>query len=76
MASKNALIIAGAVIAILGLIGFAVPIVSTQSTKDVAKVGDIKLQTTETKSFEVPPLAAGGAVVVGLILVGVGFKRR
>jgi len=76
MASKNALIIAGAVIAILGLIGFAVPIVSTQSTKDVAKVGDIKLQTTERKSYEIPPLAAGGAVAVGVILLGIGLARR
>ena len=76
MASKNALIILGAVIAILGLIGFAVPIVSTQSTKDVAKVGDIKLQTTERKSYEIPPLAAGGAVAVGVILLGIGLARR
>jgi len=76
MASKNALIILGAVIAILGLIGFVVPIVSTQSTKDVAKVGDIKLQTTERKSYEIPPLAAGGAVVVGVILLGIGLARR
>ena len=76
MASKNALIILGAVIAILGLIGFVVPIVSTQSTKDVAKVGDIKLQTTERKSYEIPPLAAGGAVAVGVILLGIGLARR
>ena len=74
--SRNALIILGAVIAILGLIGFVVPIVSTQSTKDVAKVGDIKLQTTERKSYEIPPLAAGGAVVVGVILLGIGLARR
>ena len=74
--SRNALIILGAVIAILGLIALAIPVFSTQSTKDVAKIGDLKIQTTETKSFEVPPLAAGGAVVVGIILMGVGFKRK
>ena len=76
MASKNALIILGAVIAILGAIALAIPIFSTQQTKDVAKVGDIKLQTTERKSYEIPPLAAGGAVVVGVILIGIGLARR
>ena len=41
------LMMGGAVLLLLGLIGFAVPYFTTQQTKDVAKVGDLKLQTTE-----------------------------
>jgi hypothetical protein len=73
---KNAIIIVGGVIAILGLVAFVFPVVSTQRTAEVARVGDIRLQTTERKTYEIPPLAAGGAVALGVILLGVGLARR
>jgi len=43
---SRALVIIGAVLAVLGVIGFAIPFITTEQTKDVAKVGDLKLQTT------------------------------
>jgi hypothetical protein len=74
--SMSGLIIAGAVLVLLGLIAIAVPVFTTQETKDVARVGDLKLQTTENKSFAVPPLVSGGAVVLGVLIIGAGFYQR
>jgi hypothetical protein len=70
------LMMGGAVLLLLGLLGFAVPYFTTQHTKDVAKVGDLKLQTTEHTTYAVPPLVAGGAAVLGVVLIGAGLYRR
>ena len=72
----SGLMIAGAVLLLLGLLGFAVPYFTTQQTKDVAKVGDLKLQTTEQTTYAVPPLVSGGAMVLGVVLLGAGLYRR
>ena len=48
----------------------------TQQTRDVAKIGDVKIQTTEGTSYIIPPLLSGGAVVLGVALIGAGFYQR
>jgi hypothetical protein len=71
------LVICGAVLALLGVLAFAIPVFTTQQTNDVAKIGDLKLQTTQTKTFVIPPFLAGGALVLGVILIGAGlYKKR
>ena len=72
----SGLIIGGAVLVLLGLIAIAIPVFTTQETKDVAHVGDLKLQTTENKSFAIPPLVSGGAVVLGIVIIGAGFYQK
>jgi hypothetical protein len=74
--SMSGLIIAGAALVLLGLIAIAVPVFTTQETKEVAHVGDLKLQTTENKSFAVPPLVSGGAVALGVLIIGAGFYQK
>jgi hypothetical protein len=74
--SMTAPMIGGAVLVFLGLLGFAVPFFTTQQTTDVAKIGDLKLQTTENTSHAIPPLLSGGALVVGVVLIGAGFYRK
>jgi hypothetical protein len=69
-------LITGVILVIIGLAGVAVPYVTTQQTKDVAAIGDLKLQTTESKSYVIPPLVSGGAVVLGIVLIGAGLYRR
>lgn len=76
MGRMNAIMIFGAVLAILGVIGLAVPVFTTKQTKDVAKIGDLKIQATESTSHVVPPLVAGGVLAVGVVLLGAGFYRR
>jgi hypothetical protein len=70
------LVLTGAVLALLGLLGLAIPVFSTTQTKDVAKIGDLKIQANEQTSHVVPPMLAGGALVVGLVLVGAGFMKN
>jgi hypothetical protein len=72
----NGLIMSGVALAVLGLIGLAIPVFTTQQTKEVAKVGDLKLQTTENEPHVIPPLLSGGALALGIVLIGAGFYRR
>ncbi len=72
----NAVVLVGLVLLGLGVVSFAIPIFTTSQTKDVANIGDLKLQTTQSTSYTIPPLASGAAVVVGLVLVGAGMVRR
>lgn len=66
----------GVALVLLGLLGLAVPVFSTSHTTDVAKLGDLKVQTTERHWYQVPPLVSGGALVIGLGLIGLGVARR
>jgi hypothetical protein len=74
--SMNGMVLAGALLALLGIAGLAIPEFSTAQTKDVAKVGDLKLQATEHHSYFVPPALSAGALVVGVLLAGAGIMTR
>ena len=66
----------GAGLVLLGLVGFAIPIFTTQQTKDVAKIGDLKLQSTESTSHIIPPILSGGALILGAVLIGAGLYQK
>jgi hypothetical protein len=68
--------IGGAVLVLLGLLGFAIPIFTTQQTKEVAKIGSLKLQTTENTAHVIPSLLSGGALVLGIVLLGAGLYQK
>jgi hypothetical protein len=72
----NVLMISGAVLVLLGLLGFAIPIFTTQQTKDVAKIGDFRIQATENTSHVIPPILSGGALVLGVVLIGAGLYQK
>ncbi len=74
--SMSVLTIAGALLVLLGLVAFAIPEFTTQHTEDVAKIGDLKLQTTQHTSYFIPPVVSGGAVVLGIVLIGAGLYQR
>ena len=63
----------GAVLMVAGGLGLAIPVFSTHETRDVLKVGELKIQTTETRWYVVPPIAAGGVLVPGAVLLGLGY---
>ncbi len=67
---------AGAVLVLLGLLGLAVPMFTTERTKEVAHLGDLKIQATENTTYAVPTLVSGGAVILGLVMLGAGFYRK
>jgi len=67
----------GAILALLGIIGLAVPEFTTSQTKDVAKLGDLKLESTEQSTHVVPQVLSGGVLILGVVLIGVGvFQKR
>lgn len=74
--STNILVILGALLALLGIVGLAIPVFTTTQTNEVARLGDLKIQTQENTSHAVPPLVSGSALVLGIILVGGGLFRR
>ncbi len=66
----------GAFLALLGILGLAIPIFTTSQTKDVAKLGDFKVQSTEQSTHVVPQTLSGGALILGIILVGIGAYTK
>ena len=74
--SLNGLVIGGLVLAVAGATGLALPLFTTRQTTEVARIGDLKLETTESRTYAIPPLVSGGVLLAGLILVGVGLVRR
>jgi len=73
---SRSLLLAGAIILLLGVAGIAVPYFTTEQTKDVANVGPLHVQATEQTSHVIPPLLSESAIVVGAVLMGVAFVRR
>ena len=76
MGRMNGLISIGLMLVVLGVVGLAIPVFTTQETKEVARIGDLTLQNTEDTSHTIPPLLAGGALIVGLVLIGASLYRK
>jgi hypothetical protein len=68
--------IIGIIFVVAGVSGFAVPVFTTQQTKEVARIGDLKLQNTEDTSHRIPPILSGGALVLGIILIGSSLYQK
>jgi hypothetical protein len=66
----------GAILALLGIVGLAIPVFTTSETKDVAKFGDVKIQSTEQSTHVVPQVLSAGALVLGVILIGAGAYAK
>ena len=63
----------GAVLALLGLIAFAMPSFNTEKTRDVVKLGDLKVQARTEEPHFIPPTVSGGAILLGVLLIGAGM---
>jgi hypothetical protein len=66
----------GALLALLGILGLAIPVFTTSRTKDVVNLGDLKVQSTEKSTHVVPRALSAGALILGFILIGAGLYRR
>jgi hypothetical protein len=67
----------GAVLALFGLLGLAIPVFTTSQTKDVVSLGDLKIQSTEQSTHTVPMALSASGLVLGLVLIGAGaYSRR
>ena len=66
----KSVVLFGAMLAVLGLIAFAIPSFNTEETKDVVKFGDLKVQAKTEEPHFIPPIVSGGAMVLGVLLIG------
>lgn len=68
--------IVGAVLVLLGVVGFVVPEFTTQQTRNVANVGPLHVAATTHTDHFIPPAVAGAALAVGVVLIGGGLMQR
>jgi hypothetical protein len=68
----RSVVLFGAILAILGLIAFAMPSFNTEETKDVVKLGDLKVQAKTEEPHVIPPIVSEGAMLLGILLIGAG----
>jgi drug/metabolite transporter (DMT)-like permease len=66
----------GAVLALLGLLAIAMPVFTTNDTKNVATLGDLKIQANEQTSHAIPPILSGAALIAGLVMVAGGLYQK
>jgi len=69
----KSVVLFGAMLAVLGLIAFAIPSFNTEETKDVVKFGDLKVQAKTEEPHFIPPIVSEGAMVLGVLLIGAGM---
>lgn len=67
------IVVFGAIIALLGLLAFAIPHFNTEETHDVVKLGDLKVQAKTEETHMIPPILSGGAILLGVLLIGAGL---
>jgi hypothetical protein len=70
------MVIIGAILALLGALALASPVFTTNETKNVATLGDLKIQANEQTSHAIPPVLSGAALVVGLMLLAGGLYQK
>jgi hypothetical protein len=76
MGRTNGLMIFGVILVAAGLLGFAIPIFTTQKTEEVARIGDLTLQNTKDTSHRIPPMLSGGVLVLGVVLIGASLYQK
>ena len=70
------IVMIGAILALLGLLAIASPVFTTNQTKNVVTLGDLKIQANEPTSHTIPPILSGAALIVGLMLVAGGLYQK
>ena len=71
--SRNGLLGVGLVVALAGGLAIAIPVFTTAQTKDVVKIGDLRVTATEETSHVIPRLLGPAALVIGVVLMGAAF---
>jgi hypothetical protein len=66
--------ILGVVLIILGIVGFAIGGITFTRQRTVLEVGPLEVQAEERETFPIAPLAAGAAVLAGIVLVVLGSR--
>jgi len=70
------IVMIGAILSLLGLLAIASPVFTTNQTKNVVTLGDLKIQANEPTSHTIPPILSGAALLVGMVLVAGGLYQK
>lgn len=65
----------GIILIVLGIVGFALGGISYTRERTVAEVGPLEVRAEERETIPIAPLAAGAALIAGIVLVAVGSRR-
>ncbi|HLY55690.1 MAG TPA: hypothetical protein VKS60_09040 [Stellaceae bacterium] len=76
MGSQSKLAIAGAIIALLGVLAIAVPMFTTEHREDVARIGDVHITANEKTTHVIPPFVGPTILAIGVLLIGTGLVVR
>lgn len=68
--------LAGVVLLVLGILALAYQGFSYTSRETVLDIGPIQATADTTKTVAIPPIASGAAVVVGVVLLLAGSRKR
>jgi len=68
--------IIGAILIVIGIIGFAVGGFSFTHEHQDAKIGPLNIEHKQTDTVPIPPILSGIALVGGIALVVVGARSR
>lgn len=72
----KSIVILGGFIALFGLIALAIPSFNTQDTRDVVRLGDLKVQAKTEETHTIPPILSEGTIVLGVLLIGAGMAMN
>ena len=72
----KAIILLGAPLGSLGVLGLAIPIFTTSQTKDVVILGGLKIHRTVQSMHVIPPALSASALVLGVVLIFAGLYQR
>jgi uncharacterized membrane protein len=73
---KRVLMIVGMVLMLLGIAAVLHPTYTYHQQQQVAKIGAFQATVDEEKTAQIPVAATAALLVVGLILVVVGARRK
>ena len=66
----------GVILIILGILGFVIPRITFTQESTAIDVGPLEVTTETERSIPIPDIAAGAAVVAGIVLVAMGTNSR
>lgn len=73
---KSFINIIGVLLIIFGIFTFAYKGFTYTSNEKVAEIGSLKVTADTEKSVYFPPVLGGASIVVGIVLVVVGMRRK
>lgn len=73
---KNRLVVAGATLLVLGVLAIAIPVITTQDSKELITLGETKLVVKEETSYVVPPYVGWAGIAFGIALITIGVIRK